>query len=382
MPRLKTHEEYVAECRVKDYDLPVDRSDNRYYGATGKLDHECRECGFYYPQNPNNHLDGQRCSKCYGTPRHTDSEFRQICKDRNYDPPVDSDENRYTGRKCYLWFICRRNSVHTAYQHEAGSHLSGVSCPDCGGSKPRTDEEYRRECEALDRDLSVDRDDNRYKNRNKILLHVCGKDSDHPPYPQRPYSHLQGQGCPNCRFKTQGMLLVFLLSLGLKVETEKWFEWTRHGNLAGKGKKGRPRRFDFFLPELNLIIELDGGHHFRVVWYSRINHEEQLLIDCRDKMLPALQHGYSILRIPQTEYYNQSKLFGPILTQILRGHDPQERSLLMVGRDLSIYDQHLELTTRLYENPSEVVSSDDLQEEGFDNSDDEQWSGICSDEEL
>lgn len=59
MGRKKTHEEYILECKEKDFDLPVDREDNRYNGNKIDLYYKCKILEHEeYPQTPIEHLRG------------------------------------------------------------------------------------------------------------------------------------------------------------------------------------------------------------------------------------------------------------------------------------------------------------------------------------
>ncbi len=61
------------------------------------------------------------------------------------------------------------------------------------------------------------------------------------------------------------------------------------------------KRYDFFIKKFNLIIEVDGNHHFRQVrnWgNSGVNIENDI-----QKMEVALENGYSVLRIYQPDIW-------------------------------------------------------------------------------
>lgn len=63
----------------------------------------------------------------------------------------------------------------------------------------------------------------------------------------------------------------------------------------------KPKRYDFFLPQLNCIIEMDGalGHGNKTI--GNLSDKETLLIDnYKDDM--AIQHGYKVVRI--NSYYS------------------------------------------------------------------------------
>jgi hypothetical protein len=59
--------------------------------------------------------------------------------------------------------------------------------------------------------------------------------------------------------------------------------------------------FDFFLPDINLIIELDGDQHFKQV--SNWKSPESAQINDRIKMDYLLEKKISLIRILQTDVY-------------------------------------------------------------------------------
>jgi very-short-patch-repair endonuclease len=102
-----------------------------------------------------------------------------------------------------------------------------------------------------------------------------------------------GKWCTCTRHKTQSKMYKFLTShFDFLIEKEKKFEWCKNQTYLP---------FDFFIEELNLIIELDGGQHFKQVscWKS-----PKLLqkVDVY-KMKLANQHNFSVIRIYQEDVW-------------------------------------------------------------------------------
>jgi len=290
----KTHEQYMKECVDGDFDLPVEN----YVTTHVPIKHKCRKCNHLYPQDPASHRKGAGCSKCSGRIR-TDADYRQICMERNYDPPVDSDTNRYAGSTTPLLHKCRKE--HRDYLQRPANHLQGAGCQLCV-----------RKTEAL----------------LVALLDRLGYKIDTEKW----FEWLR---------------------------TSTRIRATRAGR---PGLTTRPRRFDIYIPALRLFIELDGPHHFASLKFYSVKHPEQIQIDTFDKMVPALRNGYSILRIPQAEYLACPTLYEPAIEQVLRAHNPEEVNLLTIGFDLSIYEQHIEFTTLYYDNP-EIVPEPTTNEE-------------------
>jgi very-short-patch-repair endonuclease len=101
--------------------------------------------------------------------------------------------------------------------------------------------------------------------------------------------------CPNCINKTETKLYDWLVERYSNVEKQKRFDWC-------KNKKGLP--FDFYLPDLNLLIELDGNQHFEQIqnWQSPEKTKETDIFK-NDK---ALENGFSIIRIMQSDVWSNT----------------------------------------------------------------------------
>jgi len=99
--------------------------------------------------------------------------------------------------------------------------------------------------------------------------------------------------CPSCINKTESKLYEWLIKKYNNIEKQKRFDWC-------KNKKSLP--FDFYLPDFNLLIELDGEQHFKQVqnWQSP---EETQKVD-QLKNIKAIENGFSIIRIVQMDVWN------------------------------------------------------------------------------
>lgn len=98
--------------------------------------------------------------------------------------------------------------------------------------------------------------------------------------------------CSKCVNKTEGKLLLYLQKK-YKVIVGN-FEWCR----SPLTKRFLP--FDFYLPELGILVELDGGQHFRDVKYFKKSSDFQRSRDVY-KMKTALQHNIRIIRLLQDD---------------------------------------------------------------------------------
>ena len=90
----------------------------------------------------------------------------------------------------------------------------------------------------------------------KVLIDFnCG----HEPHWIRPSSYKKSIRCPKCAHKGERELYELLSNMYCKVETQKTYN-----DLKNKGYL----KYDFYLPEYNLLIELDGDHHREKISYK------------------------------------------------------------------------------------------------------------------
>lgn len=101
-------------------------------------------------------------------------------------------------------------------------------------------------------------------------------------------------GCPNCnkkRSKGEQQITAWLIEQGYDFDTEHSFDW--QSNLR--------RRYDFYVPKYNLIIEYMGEQHYLENKLFKTPLLEQQKIDL-EKQTEAIQNGYNYLIIGYYDY--------------------------------------------------------------------------------
>jgi len=121
-------------------------------------------------------------------------------------------------------------------------------------------------------------------------------------------------GCTICRHKTSKKLYKFLQSQYNNIEREKSFDWCINDSTGIK------LRYDFYISDYNLIIELDGKQHFQEVvrWKSCVEDTRE-----RDifKMNCALKNGITIIRIYQPDVYEDKNDWEEKLKKKIKQYD-------------------------------------------------------------
>jgi very-short-patch-repair endonuclease len=107
----------------------------------------------------------------------------------------------------------------------------------------------------------------------------------------------RGDWCPCTKNKTEAKLFVYLMeNYNQKIQKQQKFVW------CANPETKRKLPFDICIEEFKLIIELDGCQHFVQV----SNWNDPILTQKTDiyKMKCANNNGYSVIRILQTDVWN------------------------------------------------------------------------------
>lgn len=108
-----------------------------------------------------------------------------------------------------------------------------------------------------------------------------------------PTALLSGQGCPRCnRYNSKGSIAIknWLTEHSLDFEVEKKFSWSEE------------KRYDFYVPSCNLLIEFNGKQHYEPIpfFLQSRSFEEQQQSDLFKKQ-SAEKYGYNFLVIKYDE---------------------------------------------------------------------------------
>ncbi len=235
-----------------------------------------------FNQTPSHHLQGYGCRKCSKHPVTDTAEFITRANILHGDL-YDYSNVEYTKSNKKVIIICR---IHGPFQQVPGGHLQGGGCPECGGSRKKTTEEFIIGSKKQHGDV-YDYSNVNYVNAKTHVTIICPK---HGEFMQAPDSHLHGNGCPTCN-SSKGALAVFkhLLKHQISYETEKRFDKCKY-------KKTLP--FDFYIPKINLLIEFDGEQHYKPVEvFGGVEAFEKQQIKDVIKNKYAKENNYYLVRI-------------------------------------------------------------------------------------
>lgn len=248
---------------------------------------------------PNNHLYGNGCPKCAGRGFTLTEKLENFVKDghRIHNNKYDYSLVNITDKK--LTIIC---PIHGEFQQLRRAHIiNGSGCPKCGKMSAAAKTKLTKE-EFIKK--SNETHGSRYTYDNVVYNGAHRKVNvtcpDHGDFSITPANHWSnGVGCPSCfnsnPSKGEVKIYNWLTEHNVLFEFQKSFP-----DLYYKSKNGR-LKYDFYIPDQNLLIEFDGEYHYSPISFSKsISGADQLLLtQTRDRLKTeyAKNNGYKLLRI-------------------------------------------------------------------------------------
>jgi hypothetical protein len=189
--------------------------------------------------------------------------------------------------------------IHGEFETTIGSRNSGSGCLKCYRDRQHngcnlSPNRFVSTNEWITRFKSVHGDLYDYsliteiKNNSDKIPIICPV---HGVFYQSPNKHFNSKTmCPKCKIKSKGeiQLINYLKSQNIQFECEKTF-----AELKGLG--GFPLRYDFYIPQFNLLVEYDGIVHYQ----DRFNRPEVFLKQQKhDKMKTdyAVNNNFNFIR--------------------------------------------------------------------------------------
>ena len=217
----KTHEQFVQEVRKVNRSITVV---SEYTGNRNKIDCVCNVCGNKWSVIPYSILNGIGCPECakrkrMSYRRYTPESFEEKVAKVNDDVELLSKFTKSTDR---IRVRCKK--CGNVWQPKAFSLIQGKGCPKCahingaknniGKTGLKTREIFVEQLSKVDNSIEVISEYVNTHTNIKCKCFRCGHIWD-----AKPYSLLQGHGCPRCAksgtsFMEQLILLCFREAVG------------------------------------------------------------------------------------------------------------------------------------------------------------------------
>lgn len=291
----KPHDQFIQEASAHCVDIDIT---GIYSGATNPIGLKCKKCGHEWSMTPHTILrDGVRkCPICIRKEtsnrcRKSPEKFaEQIAHKYPYITLNSSYVTSYTKVNCTC-AVCGETYDIAAVQ------LLDRGCKVCNlRNLPQRQKMPKETFIDRIRQIGTDIDVLEYHNAHDYVLckcNICGNE-----WRAAGGSLLSGTGCPKCALSHGEKMIASLLDkMGIAYESQKTFD-----ELLGVG--GGRLSYDFYLPELNMLIEYQGEYHYGI---PKNQTDEQFQKQKQHDILKAQyahNHGINLLLIPYTDYKN------------------------------------------------------------------------------
>jgi len=316
-----TTEEFIIKAK-KVHNNKFDYNLVRYKNSLSKVQIKCNECKIIFLQSPNDHLNSYGCKKCADEKlRSNTEEFISKAKaihgdNFNYDLVKYLRSNSFVKIKCNK---CNELSSQTPASHLNMKHSV---CNKCSKLFQRlSTEEWIIRAKSIHGDL-YDYALAKYSNNKGKITIKCNKCNN--VFSQRSDHHIKREyGCPVCNdSKGEKKVAKYLYNKNELFSREHGFKNLRNKN---------PLKFDFYLSDLNLLIEYDGDGHYKACFGSTPEEKQKNFEDCqrRDKIKDewARKNNIPLLRIPYWDFDRIEELIDAFILQHTKKKEIKQLSL-------------------------------------------------------
>jgi len=185
--RYRTTSDFIKEAQ-KIHSTRYDYSQTEYNKSTDKVKIICPKHGVFN-QRAIYHLKGGGCPQCSGSKKTTKTfieEAKKIHGDKYDYSKVD-----YKNLKSEIIIGCK---IHGDFNQKPREHLNGCGCPKCGGTQKMTTLGFKEKAGII-HGAKYDYNPVDYKSSHQKIKILC---PEHGIFNQKPNTHLNGAGCPNC----------------------------------------------------------------------------------------------------------------------------------------------------------------------------------------
>lgn len=293
--KRKTTDQFILDAKTIHGDK-YDYSDVEYINTHTKVTIRCKLHGTF-TQKPNSHVTHhQGCPDC-GKETHKDTKSSFIEKSiKKHSNKYSYDWVVYVNRHTNVNILC---NVHGMFSTTPKNHLLGYGCTLCGiNARSKTNLKTNDQFIADAKKIHGNRYD--YSNTEYIKAHdyVNINCKTHGSFNVKAYTHLNGVGCAKCNSSLGECLITeFLQDNNISYYAEHTYVDCVDVGLL---------RFDFYLPEHNMLIEFDGKQHFE--FSSKFHKSLQTFQDMqrRDniKNIYAATNNIPLIRISYKDMQN------------------------------------------------------------------------------
>ena len=303
--KKKEHEDFINEMNIINPNISFI---GLYQSRKRKIACQCNVCGHQWLACPDNLLSGKGCPRCASEKisRLKQKTHEQFLHDLHNKHPNIMAISTYAGAHKKMKFKC--STCEHVWETTPHSVLMHKGCPQCsyrktGLSLRKTHSQFLSDLSVID-PMIVPLDE--YQSARRKMLFRCVRCGN--VWSANPIDVIHGTSCPNCSMsKGERRIDAYLHRRDILHEHQK-----KYNDLLGI--KNRKLSFDFFLPEINTLIEYQGEFHDHSVSFQ--SEEDFLSQEKHDQLKKAyaIKNQINVIYI----WYYEFELIDEILEKSLQ----------------------------------------------------------------
>lgn len=243
---------------------------------------------------------------------------------KKYPNQLDIDSIQYINHSTKIQLICLKHGIFYSTPNRLLSKNVKFACPFCNNS-------------ILNKFSFLEKANK--KHNNKYQYHHIPDDIDSHSYidifcsnhngyfKQRVCNHLRGSGCNICCYTTNKSKGEIRIAEYLKLNNIKF---VKEFTIKNETRKRSYVRFDFYLPDYNLMIEFDGKQHYIYSeHFGSIDVFHRLRANDFYKNQYCKEHNIRLIRIPQYLFHKIDEIINYEMTKI---KNPSFKEKLHLGK--------------------------------------------------
>lgn len=300
MPKKLTTEEFIEKAKLVHGDK-YDYSLADYKSSITKVKIICKKHGIF-EQVAKNHLCNIGCGLCNGGSALSNESFLSKATEKHGEK-YNYDLVEYKKSNIKIMILCPEHGI---FEQKPSAHIFGKGCSECAGNKKLNTDIFIEKSKKVHGDRYGYSNVKYVNHKTKVLIN-CDL---HGEFSQIANLHLMGCGCPCCkRSKGEIKIYNFLKQNNINFIEEFTFK---------DCKKIYSLPFDFYLTDINILIEYDGEQHFRPVkhfggteeFIKRKENENIKNLYTQKNKIPLLRISYLFYELVDEIIYNFIKNCG------------------------------------------------------------------------
>lgn len=304
MAKKYTQKEFEEKV-IQRYGDKIDTSKFIYINSQTKGKCRCNICGYEWEVKPYSLLAGHGCRKCYDERNRknrlqTLSEVNERIHKSGTNVTI-IDEYVNTKTKC----VAKCDKCGHIWRTVPNQLYFGHGCPKCNNCwthRRKTTEEFINEMTDLYNGEYTYKIDSDYVLTRDFITYIC---PTHGEITQLVYTHSKGNGCPLCNESGMEKRIRVLLEKN-KIKFIQWYtcKWLGLQSL------------DFYIPDINLAIEVQGLQHFipSIFFGGQSEFEKRLVLDDKKKKL-CEKNGIKLIYYLDKKYQDKMNFDDTFFTE-------------------------------------------------------------------